>query len=85
MAGGCLGMGIVSARTQTEHDPAYALLYEYVEKVRVHLVSGEHAGMSDSRWHSAVPACGEGACAGEHAGASGCPRHRGGCQAAQLL
>ena len=33
VAGGCLGMGIVSARTQTEHDPAYALLYEYVEKV----------------------------------------------------
>ena len=33
MAGGCLGLGIVSARTQTEHDPAYALLYEYVEKV----------------------------------------------------
>ena len=34
MGGACLGLGIVSARTQTEHDPAYALLYEYVEKVR---------------------------------------------------
>ena len=51
MAGGCLGMGIVSARTQTEHDPAYALLYEYVEKV---CVRGSLLVMFDAPWHPAV-------------------------------
>ena len=65
MAGGCLGMGIVSARTQTEHDPAYALLYEYVEKVRVRqslLV------LSDAPRHPAAQGCTEGVCAGEYVG-----------------
>ena len=50
VGGACLGLGIVSARTQTEHDPAYALLYEYVEKARTLLRPCWRPGHRERLW-----------------------------------
>ena len=61
-AGALLAVGLLNCGVQHENDPAYALLYEFVEKpdatVRIGAIMGlglAYAGVPESQWSACMP------------------------------